>query len=52
MLSKNLLDEEVNEQMACIFMNVLWINPVSVREGVYLEKKLFIRNHLKPAKSR
>ena len=40
MLNKNLLDEEVNKQMACIFMNILWIIPLSVRKGFYMEKKL------------
>lgn len=38
MLNKNLLDEEVNEQMACIFMNFLCINPLRVRKRFYLEK--------------
>lgn len=32
-------------------MNILWIIPLSVRKGFYLDKKLFIRNHLKLAKS-
>lgn len=52
MLNKNLLDEEVNEQMACVFMNILCINPLRVRKWFHLEKKLFIRGPLKPAKNR
>lgn len=33
MLNKTLLNEGVNEQMACIFRNILWINPLNVRKG-------------------
>lgn len=50
-LNKNLLDE-VNEKMACVFLNFLCINLLRVRKWFYLEKKLFIRDPLKPVKSK